>query len=83
MNGNTPFEQIIQKIDPQSKLLRAWKLKGGVSAQVTAFELARSDGQNQKLIVRQHGPAELKHNPHSEEPFSGLVFPQFRHPLVF
>jgi len=35
------FEQLVQKIDPQSKLLRAWELKGGVSAQVTALEIAQ------------------------------------------
>lgn len=73
MNDNIPFEQIIQKIDPQSKLLRAWKLKGGVSAQMTALELVRPDGQRQKMIVRQHGPAELKRNPHSAADESRLL----------
>ena len=34
------FEQVVQKFDPQSKLLRTWELKGGVSAQVTALEIA-------------------------------------------
>jgi len=42
MSNNTPFEQIIQKIDLHSQLLRTWELKGGVSAQVTALEIARS-----------------------------------------
>lgn len=27
------FEQVIQKMAPQSKLLRAWELKGGISLQ--------------------------------------------------
>jgi aminoglycoside phosphotransferase (APT) family kinase protein len=57
------LEQLIQKINPQSKLLRAWKLEGGVSAQVTALEIAQSDGQTQKMIIRQHGAVDLKHNP--------------------
>ncbi len=43
------FEQVVQKIDPQSKLLRTWKLTGGVSAQVTAFEIERLYGQFLKL----------------------------------
>ena len=64
MQSNIAFEQIIQKIDPQSKLLRAWELKGGVSAQVTALEIVRPNGQKQKLIVRQHGPIDLNRNPH-------------------
>src|SRR6188768_1628431 len=58
------FEQLVQKIDPQSKLLRAWELKGGVSAQVTALEIERPDRQTQKMIVRRHGAVDLRHNPH-------------------
>src|SRR5437867_5743352 len=57
------FEQIVQKIDPQSKLLRAWGLKGGVSAQVTALEIERPGGQTKKMIVRRHGDVDLKRNP--------------------
>jgi aminoglycoside phosphotransferase (APT) family kinase protein len=57
------FEQLAQKIDPQSKLLRAWELKGGVSAQVTALEIERPNGQTQKMIVRQHGAVDLQQNP--------------------
>lgn len=58
------FAQIVQKIDPQSKLLRAWELKGGVSAQVIALEIERPDGQTQKMIVRRHGAVDLQQNPH-------------------
>ncbi len=58
------FEQVVQKIDPHSKLLRTWKLRGGVSAQVTALEILQPDGHRQKMIVRQHGERDLKHNPH-------------------
>jgi aminoglycoside phosphotransferase (APT) family kinase protein len=57
------FEQVVQRLDPQSKLLRTWKLKGGVSAQVTALEALRPDGQTQKMLVRQHGDVDFKHNP--------------------
>ncbi len=58
------FEQVVQKIEPYSKLLRAWELEGGASAQVTALEIARPDGHTQKLIVRQHGEVDLAHDPH-------------------
>jgi aminoglycoside phosphotransferase (APT) family kinase protein len=44
-------------------LLRTWRLEGGVSAQVMAIEIALPDGQTRKLIVRQHGEADLKRNP--------------------
>src|SRR5438552_3145426 len=56
------FERIIQKMDPQSKLLRTWELQGGVSAQVTALEIAWADGQTQKMLVRRHGEDDLKYN---------------------
>src|SRR5258708_17163909 len=59
----TKFEQVVHKLEPQSKLLRTWELKGGVSARVTALETLRPDGHTQKMIVRQHGEVDLKHNP--------------------
>lgn len=61
---NQKFEQLVQKFSPQSNLLRAWELKGGISAQVTALELQQPDGQLQKMVVRRHGPVDLKNNPH-------------------
>lgn len=60
----TAFARIVQRIDPTYKLRRAWALTGGVSAQVTALEVARDDGDMHKLIVRQHGTVDLAHNQH-------------------
>lgn len=61
------FEQLAQKIYPQSKLLRAWELKGGVSAQVTALEIdqpvGESETQTQKMVVRRHGERDRQQNP--------------------
>ena len=57
------FAQVVHRLDPHSTLLRAWELKGGVSAQVTALEVERPDGQRQKMIVRQHGAVDLTYNP--------------------
>ncbi|MGZ3630279.1 MAG: phosphotransferase family protein [Ktedonobacteraceae bacterium] len=62
--ADNTFEYVVQKFEPQSRLLRTWELKGGVSAQVTAIEIERPDGYIQKMIVRQHGEVDLKHNPH-------------------
>jgi len=62
--ADNKFEEVVQKIEPRSKLLRIWELKGGVSAQVTAIEIELSDGRTKKMIVRQHGEADLEHNPH-------------------
>lgn len=58
------FEQLVQRIHPENRLLRTWKLTGGVSAQVTALEVLQADGQTKKMIVRQHGEVDRKRNPH-------------------
>jgi aminoglycoside phosphotransferase (APT) family kinase protein len=58
------FEQLVQRLDPRSRLLRMWPLKGGVSARVTALEVTLPEGQTKKLIVRHHGTVDLQHNPH-------------------
>jgi aminoglycoside phosphotransferase (APT) family kinase protein len=43
--------------------VRTWQLEGGVSAQVTAFEIERPDGGSEKLIVRRHGAGDRGRNP--------------------
>jgi aminoglycoside phosphotransferase (APT) family kinase protein len=57
------LERVAQQIDQHSRLLRAWELKGGVSAEVTALELQRYGGRIQKLIVRRHGDLDFYANP--------------------
>lgn len=59
---NKKIEQVVRKVDPSGKLLRTWQLEGGVSAQVIAFEVQRSDGQNVKMILRRHGEVDFEHN---------------------
>lgn len=53
--GNVQFEQIVQIVLPQGRLLRAWSLSGGISAEMTVLEVAMPDGLTQKLVVRQFG----------------------------
>jgi aminoglycoside phosphotransferase (APT) family kinase protein len=55
---------LAHKLDPQGRLVRAWQLEGGVSAHVSAFELERSDGRIERLVVRRHGPADQARDPH-------------------
>jgi aminoglycoside phosphotransferase (APT) family kinase protein len=62
-HDHAQFEALARKIDPRSKLIRVRELEGGVSAQVTAFEIEAGDGRTQTLIVRQHGAADLQGNP--------------------
>lgn len=63
MNEAQKFEQLVQQIAPDSKLVRLWELTGGVSAQVTALEIERVNGRREKIVVRQHGEADLRGNP--------------------
>ncbi len=62
-NENLQFERLARKIYPQSRLGRAWNLKGGLSAQVTALEISRPNGQTEKVVVRQYGKADLAADP--------------------
>jgi aminoglycoside phosphotransferase (APT) family kinase protein len=57
------FHQLIQPFDPESSLVRAWPLKGGVSADVMAIEVEDPDGRRKRLLVRRHGPIDLRDNP--------------------
>lgn len=58
------FQRLVQRLEPQSKLVRSWELKGGVSAQVTALEIEQLDGKRRKVVVRRHGAADISQNPH-------------------
>lgn len=62
MRAEANLAQLVNLVSPGSKLHRTWKMTGGVSADVTALELLRSDGSLEKLIVRQHGERDLQRN---------------------
>ncbi len=64
---NQILAQLVQRIIPQGRLLRAWPLQGGISAEMTALEVIRPDGRPQKMILRRPSPAALSHNPHTAE----------------
>jgi aminoglycoside phosphotransferase (APT) family kinase protein len=57
------FARVAQAVAPGSRLVRDWGLKGGISAEITALEIERPNGQLQTVVVRRHGPAELAGNP--------------------
>jgi aminoglycoside phosphotransferase (APT) family kinase protein len=56
--------ELVERIEPGSRLLGAWRMTGGVSAQTTAIEVERPDGRMLKMIVRQHGEIDRSRNPH-------------------
>jgi aminoglycoside phosphotransferase (APT) family kinase protein len=63
------LEAVILKLEsitgPRATLLRAWELKGGISAQMTALEVALAGGQMRKFIVRRPGERTLQLNPNA------------------
>ena len=82
------FERLVRHIDRDARLIRAWPLEGGVSAEVTALEIEAGGGAVTKVVVRRHGPRDLAANPHvAAEEFKllrtlrarGLAVPAPRH----
>ena len=62
-NEDIKLQQWIPRLNPTWKLLRSWKLKGGISAQVIGLEIAQADEQILKLVARIHGDVDIEHNP--------------------
>jgi aminoglycoside phosphotransferase (APT) family kinase protein len=60
---NDAFERLVDRFDPGARLVRAWDLSGGVSAQVTALQVERRDGMTRRVVVRRHGERDLRQNP--------------------
>lgn len=55
--------QLVQRIAPGGGLLDAWPLEGGVSAEVTAFEVRLPDGRASKYVLRRHHDRDVARNP--------------------
>ena len=61
------FARLAQKISPDCKLLRAWPLKGGISAGMTTFEVQLPGGETRRYILRQPAEAALRRNPRAAQ----------------
>ncbi len=57
------YERLAQVLRPGSEVIHWWALKGGVSAHVTAVELALPDGGTERIVTRRHGAIDKGHNP--------------------
>jgi aminoglycoside phosphotransferase (APT) family kinase protein len=64
---NQILQEIVWRIDPQATLLRAWSLSGGLSAQMTALEIAPTPTTTRKVIVRRAGERSARLNPQAME----------------
>lgn len=57
------FALVARRCIPGGCLIRHWPLTGGISAETTALLVARPDGGEEKLVVRQHGAVDRAANP--------------------
>lgn len=57
------FQRLAQRIDPGSRLLRAWPPAGGISATITALELEQPGGAIKRVIVRRPAAQALERDP--------------------
>lgn len=58
-----PFEQVAARVVAGSRLVRAWPLAGGISAQTTAIEVEAPDGTTSRFVVRVHSEHTLATDP--------------------
>ncbi len=61
------LEKITQIVFPGCRLLRAWALSGGISAQMTAMEVGLPGGERSKMILRCPAKETLRRNPRAAE----------------
>jgi aminoglycoside phosphotransferase (APT) family kinase protein len=64
MRVDEAFAELAHRIDPGGRMIRTWELAGGVSAQVTGFEIESGEGSRERLVLRRHGARDLAANPH-------------------
>jgi aminoglycoside phosphotransferase (APT) family kinase protein len=62
LSGDERFSRVVERVAPESRLVRAWALKGGISADVTALEIEERDGSVRKVVVRRHAGVNLAQN---------------------
>jgi len=62
-SDDEPFRRLLHDWQPRSRLLRTWPLTGGVSARITALEVADERGSITRSVVREHGEVDRAGNP--------------------
>ncbi len=54
---------IVRRLDPAAELIGCRRLQGGVSATVLALDIRDGEGQERRVVLRNHGAADLAWNP--------------------
>jgi aminoglycoside phosphotransferase (APT) family kinase protein len=60
---NHEIDAIVEHVSPGARVLAAARLTGGVSALITGVTVARADGGEERIVVRQHREVEGKPAP--------------------
>lgn len=71
--GRPAIERIVGRLQPQGRLLRAWRLTGGVSAAIHGLEIALPDGSGIRRVLRCHGEGDRAVNPDVAEDEARLL----------
>lgn len=57
------WDRLLNRLAPGGRLARVWPLSGGISAGMTAVEVAAPNGESRRWVVRRPNAAVLNHNP--------------------
>lgn len=79
LDDGSRYEHLVQTVAPGSRLLRAWALGGGMSAEMSAVEMEHPDGKTERIVVRRPGLAALQRSPRAARDEYLLL--QFLHSL--
>lgn len=63
MTDRETYARLVAHLHPGCRLVRAWRLAGGASAESTALEIAGPDGVSFRRVVRRHGEGDRAVNP--------------------
>jgi aminoglycoside phosphotransferase (APT) family kinase protein len=67
VDSSLDFDRLVQKFFPYGRLLRTWPLQGGISAEMTALEIAGADRQTGRWIVRRPKGSRVNSRPVEDE----------------
>lgn len=57
------LQQLVRQLHPDGTLARSWPLEGGISAKMTAFEVATPDGATHRYVARTPGAWRSENDP--------------------
>jgi aminoglycoside phosphotransferase (APT) family kinase protein len=62
VNEDEVWHRVVQRVEPNARLVHSWPLTGGISAQVVALEIEHAGGERRTFVLRRHGEVDLSRN---------------------